>query len=215
MEVLHAQESLPDWTFSRMMSTVTRLKSPGNIGGNELIALTEVSKSLTSLRQRYTAKYGKDSDEPNQIRTNVTKQYAAAMGEILWSLQNLPGDPKARLTELQDIDRELRLQVTLVSQSGLGLGGLFPAVITVTVETIDSQGKGISGLWVRCNPRRYGVTSKPLFIFDDTTTPTTATLPPGSLTCWVESSDHKMLQQQPIELGTDGKTIKSIRMSIP
>jgi hypothetical protein len=156
MQVSHAQERSPDWTFSRIMSAVTRLRRPGNLSVNELTALTEISNSLTSLRQRYTAKYGDDSDEPVKINTNVTKQYAAGMGEILWSLQNLPGDPKTRLAELQDIDRELKLQVALVSKGGLGLGGLFPSVITVKVETVDSQTKGISGLWVRCNPRRYG-----------------------------------------------------------
>jgi hypothetical protein len=94
-------------------------------------------------------------------------------------------------------------------------GGAFASVVRVTVET-EHEGKPVSGLWVRCNPVRDGVTKDPMYVFNSATTPTTSQLPPGSLIMWLESaSGGNVIAQQQMKIGEGGIDHETIKFPVP
>jgi len=209
-----AQDSPKQWTFSGLQSATARVKFSGALSPKEGNALDGIVASLNILRTRYTSKFDENADVADQIAINVSQEYSSSMAANLVALQNLPTDPGHRLATLVSIQRDLQLKVAFVPSSQ-GLTGTFASVIPVTVNTTNGNGQNLFGLWVRCNPQLYGVTAHPLFIFNSATTPTQTNLPPGSLICWIQDSNNKVLLSREIDLGSQGITPQTINLSIP
>ncbi len=213
--LVHTQSTVETWTFADFQSAVIRIKLAGNIDTTESAALDDISTSLNGLRGRYTQAYGQDADDPQYLPHHLSKPYYQSMAADLFSLRSLPSDHAAQMQAIEDVRKDLSTKANFVSSSLGVTGSSFPSVITVTVDTVDATGKRVYGLWVRCNPERWGVTSHPLFVFNSATTPTSSILPPGYFVLWIEDSHKKVLEVQPIELGAAGHDTERISFSLP
>jgi hypothetical protein len=209
-----AQDSGTTWTFSDFQTAVVAVRLSDNSDENERAILNQISSSLGQLRDRYIQRYGENSQDASSLARNLSQEYSRSMAANISSLRSLGDDHAERLAVLEDLNKDLSTKVAFFSHA-LGATGSFPSVISVTVKTVDAKGNDASGLWVRCNPRRYGVTNHPIFVFNSATTPTTASLPPGSFVFWVEDSTKKVLLSQPVQLGLAGQTSEQIRLALP
>jgi hypothetical protein len=201
------------WTFDDLQAAVASLQISPATTEDESTELQSISDSLDVLHNRYKQRYGSNEDD-TAIGRNISKEYSLSMKANLSSLRSLPSDHASRLAALKDIRADFAMKTSFISQT-LGAAGAFPSVITLTVDTVASNGQKVSGLWVRCNPHRYGVAANPLFVFNSASTPTSSVLPPGAFTCWVEDAHKRVLASQPVNLGASGASSESIKFSLP
>jgi hypothetical protein len=211
--LIGAQE-VTNWTFGDFQAAIATLQISANTNEAENGELQKMSTSLGVLHSRYIQRYGDNSDNTSAIGQNISAPYSRSMRADLSALKSLPSDHIGRLATLKEINADLALKGSFVSRS-LGASGAFPSIITVTVETISKTGQPVSGLWVRCNPHRYGVTTSPLFVFNSASTPTSSILPPGMFTCWVEDGHKTVLLSQPLNLGASGASSENVKFAMP
>jgi hypothetical protein len=211
---LSAQDSNVDWTFGDIQTTVTRLELSGGTKADEINALTSISSALNQIRSRYLQAYGEDADNIDSIRKHLSAEYSASMAADLATLNGLPSDHEKRLAILNYVREDVSTKAAFLSRT-LGATGTFPSIISVTIQTVSASGQNVSGLWIRCNPARYGITKNPLFVFNSATTPTTAPLPPANLVCWVQDSSEIVVLKVSIQTGMGGKLTETIRLSLP
>ena len=125
----------------------------------------------------------------------------------------LKGEPGATVI-LRGVLDDLAVKVKFVTAGTLNAAAAFRSAIDVKVETLRGS-QPVNGLWVRCNPARWGVTTAPQYVFNSATSPTTRQMPPGDFVMWVETADHKFLAQQPVQIGVAGKAQEDIRFAVP
>lgn len=211
---LHAQTDTPNWTFNDLQLAVANIEIGNNPNQQEQPVIHSISQAIGQLRTRYLQKFGDGSDTVSSINHNLSKEYSRSIDADFMSLRQLPTEQPKRLMVLKDIQADLVLKVSF-NDNSLALSGTFPSVISVTVNTVNSQGTKVAGLWVRCNPQRYGVTKNPLFVFNSASTPTSAMLPPGRFIMWVEDANNKVLASQPVDFGSGGKSAEQMTFALP
>lgn len=202
------------WTFNAFQGAILNLRLTEEPPPAEAAALVALSNDLDKVRARYVQKFGEAADDSAALTKNLPAVYVTSMQSDFTSLRTLPPEADRRLSILQDLSQDLHIKAQFVA-SGLGLTGDFPAVISVKVNTVDAHGKNVSGLWVRCNPARYGVTSNPIFVFNGASTPTKTMLPPGNFVLWAEDAQRHVVSSQPIQLGTSGAASEEINFALP
>jgi hypothetical protein len=189
--------------LAKLQLAVTRAALGRGLTQSDGNLLREIGQSADTLDDRFkNARSAESADE-----------FAQSVLDDALALDQMPGDPRQRSAVLKDLRDDLALKARFASGS-LGVSTAFPAVVKVTIE-IQKDGKIVDGLWVRCNPRRYGVTDTPMFPFPSASSPTTRRMPPGIFTVWVESPDHKLLASQTIEIGTAEEDSERIRFTVP
>jgi hypothetical protein len=210
---LRAQSAV-DWTFDDLQGAIATLQISQATSEDESAELQTISDSLDVIHNRYKQRFGGAQEDAASIQKNISKEYSLSMNADLSLLRSLPSDHPNRLAGLKDIHADLAMKASFVSRT-LGAAGAFPSVITLTVDTVASDGQKVSGFWVRCNPHRYGVGTNPLFVFNSASTPTAAVLPPGAFTCWVEDVHKTVLASQPVNLGGSGSSSEYLKFSLP
>lgn len=189
--------------FDSLERVTGKVISEGRLTQAELEAAKEIRASIARLTELYQRASG----------SGIPESYSRTMCADVEALRAVLDSAPERAAVLEDVRKDLRLKLK-VAEGGLGFAGGFPAVVKVTVDTVR-EGKKAHGLYVRCNPLRYGVTATPLFVFNSASTPTAAELPPGLFMIWVESADKKVLASQPMEIGASGSDSEFIRFALP
>jgi len=215
-----AQES-PVWSFRDLDTATRQLTSLTGLSGAEREQVRSIQASIGELQEKFRTAFPGTQDAA-AVQRNLPQPFRESIAADLASIRmlNQTGEarPSASKTRprraiLEELSADLALKAKF-GGSGFGLGGGFPAVVKVTVETVR-QGKKEDGLWVRANPRRYGVTSDPMFVFNSATSPTATNLPPGLFVLWDETADHHVIASQPVEIGSANKDSELIRFSLP
>jgi len=210
----HAEDRQPSWTFQQFQAVIADQQLTYSSDKQQSDELQKISDLLDRLHDRYVQRFGDDADVPALIEKNLPLGYSLSMAADLDAVEKDSSNHLDRINALQDVKNDLAMKVSFMVHS-LGATGEFPSIIHVTVETVRPGGSKFSGLWVRCNPRRYGVTNHPLFVFNSATTPTESDLPPGFFVIWVEDAKHHLLLSQPVSLGGAGSDSEHITLAIP
>lgn len=205
--------SAQSWSFDDFERTVTKLSLNSNLSPHDVQDISAISKLVGSMHSRYIEAFGPGSDSSKQLSAHLSREYIQSLIADNLELDNLPSTIPDRSRILREVRQDLELKENLTSD-GLNASAGFPSVVKVTVDT-QKNGKSIGGLWVRANPRRYGVTQQPLIIFNSASTPTTANFPPGLFVLWVESANKTFLASQPIAVGVGGKESEQIVFALP
>ena len=209
----HAALAQPDWSFRDLEAASRQLSNLRDLSTVERMYVALVKTSVDALHARYRSTFHSAGDKREEIRQKLPAPFRDSVADDLAVLQMLKQPGESRVTALADVSGDLALKVKF-AESAFGLGGGFPALVKVTVETVRA-GKKQDGLWVRANPRRYGVNSDPMFLFNSASSPTTTNLPPGLFVLWVETPEHQFLASQPVEIGAGGTDSETIRFSLP
>ena len=206
-----AQESRV-WSFRDLDTASRQLTSLTGLSGAEREEVRSIQASIRELQEKFRAAFPGTQDAA-AVQRNLPPPFRESIAADLASIRMLRQSGDTRRAILEEVSADLSLKAKFAG-SGFGLGGGFPALVKVTVETVR-QGKKEDGLWVRANPRRYGVNSDPMFVFNSATSPTTTNLPPGLFVLWVETADHHVIASQPVEIGAANKDSELIRFSLP
>ncbi|HZL57408.1 MAG TPA: hypothetical protein VFC21_10015 [Bryobacteraceae bacterium] len=210
-----AQDDAGAAAFARLKIAIGQAQAasrswPDDVRSEVNSYLSDSSNFTSALWERYR---GSQSEER---RTKIATVYVVSLNGDSSALEKL-GDvtpPKDRPAVARDVRDDLKVKAHYTSQAA-GIGGAFPSVVAVTVET-ERKGKKADDLWVRCNPRRDGVTKNPMFVFNSATSPTMSQLPPGFFIIWVEETKGgKVLTQQPVSIGDNGQDRQTIKLAIP
>lgn len=168
-------------------------------------------QEIQAIALRLSEQYGRLSTGEKSVP--FSELYIRSLAANTGTLRSLPRVASERESAVTEIRDDMRLKLRY-AQSSLSFAGGFPSVVKVTVETVRA-GKPVEDLWVRCNPRRYGVTKNPQFVFNSASSPTVSNLPPGKFILWVENAAKESLVNQPVDIGEKGVESETIRISIP
>ena len=201
-----ASPAAGDTVWDRLERAASEMLTSSGLGAEDAAAVKEIQHFSAQLKALSLKSEAADS---RPLPDDYVRSLDADAGMLREALKT-PGDAHSALADVRD---DLRLKLRF-AEGGLGFAGGFPAVIKVTVETVRA-GRKVDGLWVRCNPRRFGVNKAPAFVFNSASSPTTTNLPPGIFVLWVESPDGKVLGSQPVEIGSSGSDSETIRFALP
>jgi hypothetical protein len=203
--LLHAQgdRARTGDAIGKLQLAVTRAGLGDGLTAQDQAMLRDIGRSADKLDDRFK----------NAAAAEPAEEFAKSLSDDAQALDRLPASTGERTAILKDIRDDLELKARFTSR-GLTASTAFPSVVNVTIET-ERNGRTVNGLWVRSNPRRYGVTDTPMFVFPSASSPTARRMPPGVFTMWVESADHRVLATQIIEIGATEQDSERIRFTIP
>jgi hypothetical protein len=199
-----AQPDLPEALTQLSQAVLEIRQRRPTLQPAEVDALQESVLAAQRLRQRWNEGGRPDLPEGyiQTLQLNAELLRGIAAGEDSLSPDKVLADVR---DDLLLKERFAAVEFALVSR--------FRGAVSVRVVT-RRGGQQADGFMVRANPRRWGVRSDPLFVFNNPS-PSQRELPPGNYVIWAETPNGTMVASQPITVGDDNAERKEIILIIP
>ena len=191
-------------TFNQLDDSISKNQTKYDSGSEEGI-LRDIRASYDFLSSKWLGGSKKE----------LSKEYLTTLDsntELLLQTLNIP-ERMERLNILQAVKRDLKIKVR-AARKGANAAETFNVAINVTVRTFKNNSE-VSGYLVRCNPQLYANNKTPLFPFNNETSPSTRSLPPGYYVLWIEDKNNQKIVTRQISIGDDNLVDIEIKVSIP
>lgn len=185
------------WTFAEFQSAVVRLDLRAPTSSTAQSTLQSISDELQTIRNRYVAVFGADSDTEERIAANLHAEFSQSMVDDLWILNHLPADPAKSVEALQAVRRDLSVKARSASSNSGIVTLTFPSIIDVaiTVKLREHQTINPSDLSIHANSCGRG-TSLPGRVLGNGTGPFLTKLPPGCFIIWAQVGNSILKQME-------------------
>ncbi len=186
---LAAQQRLTTATeLNRLQGQATRVRSVFDAGRNTSSVVFErwvVADSITSFAATLAGRYFALAQSQDLL---ISQDYLRTLNANSAALATVINErPNDDLLVLRSVSDDLRAKVRVLTAGPLAVAGGFADAVPVVVQVSDSTGKPVRALMVRWNPARDGTSGQAMFTFNNPTTPSRGSLPPGRYMMWLQA----------------------------
>jgi hypothetical protein len=202
LQLISAQISDPGQVFNNLQANVSAVKNQKSRPDSERQALVaKIERSTNIISEKWRQSHDK----------NVPPDYLQTIkfdSDLLRQIAEGHMSSEDTLAILRDVRDDLTTKAAH-ARANNGAAETLASKVEVTVKTKKS-GQEVGGYLVRCNPRRYADQATPMFVFNNATSPTVRSLPPGNYKMWIEMPDGNEVSSRPITIGGNGEVSQEI-----